>query len=114
MKEQNWASQLRRGTLELSILAVLRGGESYGYDILHRLAAEGSLLVTEGTVYPLLNRLKREGDIDSRWRESPAGPPRKYYDLTHQGRQTLKAMEQEWDTLVKAIRSLRGGDSECP
>ena len=75
----NWETQIRKGWLELAILASLWGDELYGLDIIRRLQSDSDLLLAEGTIYPILGRLKRDGLIDSKWVEAEAGHPRKYY-----------------------------------
>jgi PadR family transcriptional regulator PadR len=86
-------SQLRRGVVEYCVLALLRGGERYGFELVRLL---GDLVTSEGTIYPLLSRLRRDGAVETTWRESPTGPPRRYYRLTSQGRDTLDAFTVEW------------------
>ena len=99
----DWTSQLRRGVLELCILQLLRREASYGYEIVTRLEALGPLAAGENTVYPLLRRLKAEGLLDTFMQESPAGPPRRYYRLTADGKRRLTTLEKEWDAMVSAV-----------
>ncbi len=101
--EEQWLVQLRKGTLELCILALLSGEERYGYQIAQGLTETSGLAVGEGTIYPLLSRLQREGLVSSEWRESPAGPPRKYYRLTTAGMQTLESKALAWDEFSRAV-----------
>jgi PadR family transcriptional regulator, regulatory protein PadR len=89
-------SQLRRGVLEFCVLAMLRDGERYGFEIVRALSEAHGLVTTEGTLYPLLGRLRKEGVVDTTWRESPSGPPRRYYRLTPDGRSLLSAFIAEW------------------
>lgn len=96
---------MRKGTLELAILLIISKEAVYASDILQRLK-EAELIVVEGTVYPLLNRLQREGSIIYSWSESPHGPPRKYYTLTSEGRAELIALKKGWTTLTKSLTSL--------
>jgi len=91
-----WEVQLRKGCLELAILALLWPGRLYGLEILRQLADSASLIVPEGTVYPLLSRLKAEGLLASEWVEADAGHPRKYYRLTDAGRRRLRQMTRFW------------------
>jgi PadR family transcriptional regulator PadR len=91
-----WATQLRKGGLGLAVLATLWPGQLYGLEILRRLAGEGDMTVPEGTIYPLLSRLKSEGLVASQWVESDAGHPRKYYELTADGRRRTGAMATAW------------------
>lgn len=95
-------AHLRRGTLEFCVLAVLRGGERYAVDLVTTLGQVG-LVSGEGTVYPLLSRLRRDGLVTTTWRESPSGPPRRYYTLTPQGRQALAAFEKQWRRYRDAV-----------
>jgi PadR family transcriptional regulator len=89
-------SQLRRGVLEFCVLALLREGERYSFEIVRTLADAGDMVTSEGTLYPLLGRLRRDGVVESTWRESPSGPPRRYYQLTADGRAALSAFSAEW------------------
>src|SRR5579863_726564 len=91
-----WEVQLRKGCLELAILAALWGGKRYGLEILVRLESDSDLIVSEGTVYPLLSRLKASGLVTSEWVESDAGHPRKYYALTAAGRHRAQEMAAMW------------------
>jgi PadR family transcriptional regulator PadR len=90
------ASQLRRGVLEFCVLAMLRGGERYAFELVRTLGESEGMVTSEGTLYPLLTRMRKEGLVETSWRESPSGPPRRYYSLTATGRSTLSAFEQEW------------------
>lgn len=98
-----WISQLRRGALELCILCLLRTDASYGYEIVTKLAELGPLAAGENTVYPLLRRLKGDGQLETYSVDSPSGPPRQYYRLTAQGRRRLQTLEKEWAELARAI-----------
>ncbi|TDB39011.1 MAG: PadR family transcriptional regulator [Actinobacteria bacterium] len=102
-------SQFRKGAVELAILALLARGELYGAEIVDRLAVLPGLAVTSGTVYPLLSRLKKASLVDSVWRESPVGPPRKYYRLAEAGSRDLAEMSSSWRDLSAAIDSLLEG-----
>lgn len=106
----DWISQVRRGVLELCILGLIEGTPRYGYEIVTQLAAVPSLAAGEGTVYPLLRRLKQAGRLETYWQESEAGPPRQYYKLSAQGTAALAAMRQEWRELTGAVdQYLAGG-----
>ncbi len=94
--EAGLIAQLRRGALEYCVLALLERGERYGFDLVRQLAEVNGMVTTEGTIYPMLARLRRDGVVETTWRESPAGPPRRYYKLTPSGRQALKEFRQEW------------------
>lgn len=102
----NWSTQLRKGLLELSIINLLAQGELYGYDLVKRLADVEGLVVTEGTIYPLLSRLRRAGLVQARLAESSAGPVRKYYALTAEGRQARETMNAHWVELCKGVSAL--------
>jgi PadR family transcriptional regulator, regulatory protein PadR len=91
-----WEVQLRKGCLELAILAALWDGKLYGLEILRRLESDSDLIVSEGTVYPLLSRLKTLGLVKSEWVESDAGHPRKYYALTPAGKKRVREMAGMW------------------
>lgn len=99
-------SQIRKGAVELAVLGLLAGGELYGVQIVDRLRSLPGLALTAGTVYPLLSRLKKAGSLDSAWRESPAGPPRKYYRLTSAGRDELVELAQAWRAVSAAVEAL--------
>ena len=88
----NWTTQMRKGLLELCVLATLKGARMYGYDIVKRLSAVDGLVMGEGTIYPILSRFKKEGLVDTTLAESPEGPARKYYQLTPRGRSILTKM----------------------
>src|SRR3954451_5529523 len=96
-------THLRRGTLEYCVLAALRHGERYAGDLVADLGADGVLVTSEGTVYPLLSRLRRDGMVETTWRESTAGPPRRYYRLTAAGRSALAGFTVEWSRFRDAV-----------
>ena len=106
MNIDNAKSQMRKGMLEYCILLILRHAPAYATDIIQQLE-EAHLIVVEGTLYPLLTRLKKEGLLTYEWQESVQGPPRKYYALTDTGRQALAAMEETWNSLNKTVEILR-------
>jgi len=89
-------AQLRRGTLQYCVLAVLGDDERYAYEIVSALAAVPGMVTSEGTLYPLLSRLRRDGLLDSSWRESQSGPPRRYYRLSDAGRAALHDFTAQW------------------
>jgi len=103
--EDRWEAQLRKGSLDLAILAVLWDGRLYGLDIIRRLQS-ASLPLAEGTLYPILMRLKQDGFLQSAWVEAEAGHPRKYYWLTRSGRQRALGMAQSWDAFSESIAGL--------
>lgn len=98
-------SQMRKGLLEFCILLVISSGKVYSSDILKKLT-DADLLVVEGTLYPLLSRLKAQNLVEYDWQESKSGPPRKYYTLTKRGRETLASLERIWRDLGTSIASL--------
>jgi PadR family transcriptional regulator, regulatory protein PadR len=101
----NFESQLRKGTLEFIILLVISNGPVYASDILKELQKH-ELLVVEGTLYPLLNRLKTEEILTYKWEESKSGPPRKYYFLTEEGKEVLTNLQKKWLSLNSSINLL--------
>ncbi len=105
---ENSRTQMRRGVLEYSILLVLRSGDEYASSIIQKLK-DVDIIVVEGTLYPLLIRLKNLGLLSYRWEESPQGPPRKYYMITDKGKQQLEELDSTWQELVRSIDSIRSG-----
>ncbi len=99
---ENIKSQMRKGTLEFLILLVISRGEIYALDIIKELK-EVHMIVVEGTLYPLLSRLKREGLLEYSWKESQSGPPRKYYALTEKGTTILKDLKTHWNSMNLSI-----------
>ena len=105
-------THLRRGALEYCVLAMLAEQELYGLDIARRLTADGVLLASEGTLYPLLARLRKAGLVDTSWQESAEGPPRRYYALTAEGTESLAAFKRTWKPFRDAVdTALQGGTS---
>jgi PadR family transcriptional regulator PadR len=100
--------ELKRGSLELIVLHLLRPGEAYGYEIVSKLTTEtdGALEVTDGTLYPVLYRLERAGLVAVRWETPVRGVPRKYYRLTEAGREELARLTHEWTTFANAMTKL--------
>ena len=103
MKIENTKAQMRKGVLEYCILSILKDGEAYTSDILKTLK-DAKMLVVEGTIYPLLTRLKNAGLLAYRWEESTSGPPRKYYALTETGKLFLKELNTTWEELQQAVK----------
>src|SRR6476661_7877709 len=99
---ENSKAQMRKGVLELCILAILSQGDAYPTEIIDKLK-ESKLVVVEGTLYPLLTRLKNTGLLGYRWEESTSGPPRKYYKLTSDGEKFLAELQASWSELVDAV-----------
>jgi PadR family transcriptional regulator PadR len=106
MEINKWISQARKGTLELGILVLLKNKKRYGLEIIQLLEEYGGLEVSEGTIYPLLNRLKREGMIGSEWVESGTGHPRKYYFLTKDSQKQIAEMTDYWRKFSKTLSKL--------
>lgn len=104
---QNWFSQVKKGTLSYIILIILDGKEYYGYELVQEIKTHTTLEVAEGTLYPLLNRLKTEGIVESRWIEQASGIPRKYYILSKTGKDTLTEMKKIWSALDTAIQKIQ-------
>lgn len=105
MAIDNTKSQMRKGMLEYCILLLLRKGPSYANDIIGKLR-DAEMIVVEGTLYPLLNRLKKDGLLLYEWQESIQGPPRKYYSLTQEGREALDQMDRNWNELSRTVSIL--------
>lgn len=102
MNVDNTKVQMRKGILEYCILSIIARGEVYASDILETLK-DARLIVVEGTLYPLLTRLKNSGLLSYEWRESISGPPRKYYNLTPEGKAFVQELDQTWEDLVFAV-----------
>lgn len=98
-----WEIQVRKGCLELAVLACLWNRPLYGLEVLRILEADSDLIITEGTVYPLFSRLKTEGLVDSEWVEGESGHPRKYYRLTQAGRRRVRTMAAAWSRLSHSM-----------
>lgn len=108
---ENWTTQLRKGVLELCILNVVGQARIYGYDIVKQLRGIDALVIREGTVYPILSRLKRDGLVSTSLQESPEGPARKYYELTPRGEQLRTEMNAYWDLMKRGIDTLKQGET---
>ncbi len=102
----NAQAQMRKGILEYGILLVISQSKAYASDIL-KILKKSDLIVVEGTLYPLLSRLKNAGLLDYQWQESKSGPPRKYYSLTAKGRLALNSLDATWQSLADSISALR-------
>ena len=107
MREDNVKIQMRKGILDYCILAILASGDSYAPAIIAELK-RAEMIVVEGTLYPILTRMKNAGYLTYRWEESPQGPPRKYYTLTAEGKEYLRSLDEAWDQLVEQINAIRG------
>jgi len=106
-----WQAQMRRGTLDLCLLAILSRETRYGYDIVQALSIGEGLVIKEGTIYPVLNRLSSEGLVAAEWRPSPQGPQRKYYRLTAAGNARLARLRAEWRAFVDDVEHLLEEDA---
>jgi len=103
---RNPLTELRRGVLEYCVLAVVRRHESYAFDIVRDLSDAGELVTSEGTIYPLLSRLRRDRLVTTTWRESGSGPPRRYYRITEDGRRALDAFAGDWARFRDAVTAI--------
>jgi len=107
MNADNIKSQMRKGYLEYCILLILRKKPAYTSDIISELK-EAKLIVVEGTLYPLLTRLKNGELLDYKWEESTQGPPRKYYEMTEQGSLFLDDLEVSWNEIYNVVKKIKG------
>src|SRR3982751_5395041 len=107
MNLENTQVQMRKGILEFCILNIISRGEVYASDMLDELTS-ARIMVVEGTLYPLLTRLKNAGLLDYKWVESTSGPPRKYYILTDLGRTSLEALNATWQELAESVNAIVG------
>lgn len=105
MKIENTKAQMRKGILEYCILGILKAGDAYASDIIEELK-NARLIVVEGTLYPLLTRLKNAGLLEYRWQESNSGPPRKYYALSESGSNFLEELKVTWEELQQAVQHI--------
>jgi PadR family transcriptional regulator PadR len=106
MDLENTKAQMRKGILEYCILSVLSKNSCYASDIIKELK-EAKVIVVEGTLYPLLTRQKNSGLLSYRWEESQQGPPRKYYELTSEGKEYLADLDSSWEELVESVNLIR-------
>ena len=105
-QSDRWEAQLRKGALEMAALASLYQGRLYGLEIIRFLENQSRLVLAEGTIYPILNRLKTEGLLTSEWVDAEAGHTRKYYSLTAAGRQRLRQMAEAWTSFSNGLSRL--------
>jgi PadR family transcriptional regulator PadR len=110
--EVNWLAQVRRGVAEQCVLALLTTGEKYGFELARELAARGRIIAGEGTLYPLLARLRRNGLVETSWQESNAGPPRRYYHLTSDGEKALASFKRQWQGFRDAVDEILSEGSQ--
>ncbi len=106
---ENKITQLRKGILELAILACLSRGRHYGYSLVKTISGDSEIDLTEGTIYPILGRLAKEGLVRSEWVESSQGPPRKYYTLTLKGEEAFRVLEEEFRKLSAIVIDVQRG-----
>jgi PadR family transcriptional regulator PadR len=106
MKIENTKAQMRKGVLEYCILSILSNNDAYASDIIKELK-EAKMIVVEGTLYPLLTRLKNAGLLSYRWEESTQGPPRKYYTISENGTEFLTELDGSWQELVNAVNTIK-------
>lgn len=109
----NTQTQMRKGILEYCILSIISRGEIYASDIIAELK-RAKLLVVEGTLYPLLTRLKNNGLVSYVWKESSSGPPRKYFQISKEGMEVLNRLDTTWEELVYAVQTATEGRDETP
>jgi PadR family transcriptional regulator, regulatory protein PadR len=107
---ENWTTQIRKGLLEFCVLNAVSGQRLYGYDIVRQLRLVPGLVISEGTIYPILSRLRREGLVRSSLEESSEGPARKYYELTASGQRTLGRMNEQWQQILQGVQDLHGDE----
>ncbi len=110
----NLVAQMRRGVLPYCVLAMLREKERYGFELVQALAGIDGMVTGEGTIYPLLARLRRQGLVQTSWRESAAGPPRRYYQLRTAGREALTEFTGSWRRLRDSVDDLLASSGEEP
>ncbi|NVK52186.1 MAG: PadR family transcriptional regulator [Flavobacteriaceae bacterium] len=103
---EKWKSQVKKGTLSFIVLNAISKKELYGYELIETIKRTTAIEIAEGTLYPLMNRLKKEGLASSKWVEQESGIPRKYYLLTKEGRENLELMKAYWYELEKSIKKL--------
>jgi PadR family transcriptional regulator PadR len=112
-ENSTWLAQVRRGVAEHCVLALLATGEKYGFELARELGGRGQIMASEGTLYPLLARLRRNGLVETSWRESTAGPPRRYYRLTPDGELALATFKKQWRVFRDAVdETLSEGNQE--
>jgi PadR family transcriptional regulator PadR len=109
LSAESWITQIRKGLLELCILNFLWEESLYGYEIVKKLSSMPELVISEGTIYPILSRLKKDGLVSSKLKESDRGPVRKYYILTPSGRKRIDEMNRHWGELKQSITKIIGG-----
>ena len=110
----NLVAQMRRGVLPYCVLAMLRDKERYGFELVHAMGSIDGMVTGEGTLYPLLSRLRRQGLVETSWQESTTGPPRRYYRLAPAGQEALAAFADSWRRLRDSVDELLASSPEDP
>jgi PadR family transcriptional regulator, regulatory protein PadR len=110
----NLVAQMRRGVLPYCVLAMLKSKEQYGFELVHALGGVDGMVTGEGTIYPLLARLRRQGLVQTTWQESAAGPPRKYYRLAEAGQEALSEFTESWQRLRDSVDGLLASSGQEP
>jgi PadR family transcriptional regulator, regulatory protein PadR len=110
----NLVAQMRRGVLPYCVLAMLREKQRYGFELVQALSGIDGMVTGEGTIYPLLARLRRQGLVETSWQESASGPPRRYYDLAPAGREALADFTTSWRRLRDSVDDLLASSGETP
>ena len=111
-EDRDWLPQVRRGVAEQCVLALLTSEEKYGFELARELGERGQIIASEGTLYPLLARLRRNGLVETSWRESTAGPPRRYYRLTRDGELALASFTKQWRVFRDAVDEILSEGSQ--
>lgn len=106
------SSQMLKGILEGCLLGIIEKGETYGYEMIEKLDSYGFQMVSEGSIYPVLMRMQKEGFVQSTMKKSPSGPKRKYYTLTPSGKEEYKQFKERWDMLYKSVNRLVKEEAE--
>lgn len=99
-------AQMRKGALEYCVMALMSDDERYGFELVQKLRDFDGVVTTEGTIYPLLSRLRKDGRVETSWRESDSGPPRRYYRLTERGRDSLERFAGEWERFRDSVNAV--------
>jgi PadR family transcriptional regulator, regulatory protein PadR len=110
----NLVAQMRRGVLPYCVLAMLRNKEQYGFELVHALGSIDGMVTGEGTIYPLLARLRRQGLVETTWQESATGPPRKYYRIAEAGQEALAEFTRSWQRLRDSVDDLLTSSGQDP
>ena len=110
----NLVAQMRRGVLPYCVLAMLRNREQYGFELVHALGGTDGMVTSEGAIYPLLARLRRQGLVETTWQESATGPPRKYYRLAEAGKEALGEFTESWQRLRDSVDDLLASSGQEP